>query len=831
MASFFQAISMEYVVPGILQRLRAADVIRMAGLNAASQGQEYCRIGAVHDAQRRGTALSGIVRTSQDPVAAQDNDDDGPLYYVVEVEVQSETTWTSACTCEASSALLCVHAAALLYHWLAHPEEFATRLTEEQTDGKAARELLRQIPTQKKESVKPIHPGSSSSPITFTGFTGLAGHTSLSTPLAEAAPSWELADLLEQMGLGELRNIAREYDAPTSGLSRQQLVESLAETMRQPEAVRRIAAKLEKTQRQLLAAVTLAGGIVSDDDLRGLFERFGLGRPSSQLQHALSTLQRKALLFRTSLNTSGAQRSGVSGMLLDIHWFVPLEVRAALRVTVPTTIFSTEQTGQEQQVTLRQQRPFRLLDDLLLVARALDGYHIESNSDRQEHAASLRAAVEAQSNVNANIRGSGGDGSVPMPPPGDVPPSALVDYLHAQLSLPPEILRFVIRLLRLAELLYRDDENASSLRALPNVAELLLGPHRPEIARDLFTLWVTQSSYTELYDLQEEGLHLRCRGTALNFPMLRVGELDTENRDARQILLSLLAQVPSLQWVSFHAFARFVWRLHPLFLQRKQRQYAAPHWWIEREHGRPLQPLRVQEWFQAEALYLSRLLCGPLSWWGACDVALDQDGHLLAFRLTPVAQWLFHGVYENGELDETKVDQDYHTATGPLELEIVGAEEVRIACRASLWPAIAVLEAFAQTAGVHGEHLRYFVTPKALGEALSKGKQPSRLVNLLRPVAERLTQPGPLRMVEQLERWIASYGRTRLYTGVTLLETVDTVVMRELSVTTALDEQVIQTIHPTLRVVKRSGAEQIMDELKKRGQPALLHDEDVYGAD
>jgi hypothetical protein len=818
---------MEYIVPGTLQRLRAADVIRMAGLNAASQGQEYCRIGAVHDAQRRGAVLSGIVRTSQDSVVAQDSNGDGSLDFAVEVEVQSETSCTSACTCGAGSALLCVHAAALLYYWLAHPEEFATCLTGEHTDGRAARKSLRQVPMQKKESVKLARPGSGSMTL-----TGLADSISLSTPLAEAAPSWKLVDLLEQMGLGELRNIAREYNAPTSGLSRQQLIESLAETMSQPEAVRRIAAKLEKTQRQLLAAVTLAGGIVSEDDLRGLFERFGLGRPSSQLQHALSTLQRKALLFRTSLNPSGSQRSGLSSVLLDIHWFVPLEVRAALRVTVPTTIFSTEQAKQEQQVTLRRERPFRLLDDLLLVARALDGYHIESNSDWQEHAANMRTG-EARGTMNTGNRGSGGDGSVPMPPPGDIPQPALVDYLRAQLPLPPRVLRFAVRLLRLAELLYLNDESGSSLRALPHVAELLLGKHRAEVARDLFTLWVTQSSYAELYDLQEEGIHLRCRGSALNFPLLRAGELDTENRDARQTLLSLLTQVPSLQWVSFPAFARFVWRLHPLFLQRKQRQYAAPHWWIERERGHPLQPLRVQEWFQAEALYLSRLLCGPLCWWGACDVALDQDGRLLAFRLTPVARWLFQNVYGDGELDEIKVGQDYHPPVNPLESElaIVGAEEVRVACRAALWPAIAVLEAFAQAAGVHGEYLRYFVTPKALGEALSKGKQPSRLAHLLRPVAERLAQPGPLRMVEQLERWIASYGHTRLYTGVTLLETVDTVVMRELSVTTALDEQVVQTIHPTLRVVKRSGVEQIMDELKKRGQPALLHDEDVYGAE
>ncbi|HEY7414587.1 MAG TPA: hypothetical protein VH593_05305, partial [Ktedonobacteraceae bacterium] len=577
----------------------------------------YCRIGAVHDAQRRGAVLFGVVRTSQESVVIQDNKDDESFYYAVDVEVQSETAWTSTCTCETNASLLCVHAAALLYHWLAHPEEFVTRQVGEQAGGKTAREPLRQALMQKKETVKFVRP---------------VAFTSSSISFAEAGPSWELVDLLGQMGLGELRNIAREYGAPTSGLSRQQLVESLVETMQQPEAIRRVAATLEKAQRQLLAAVTLAGGVVSDDDLRGLFERFSLGRPSSQLQNALFTLQRKALLFRTSLSASGSQRSGLSGVLLDIHWYVPLEVRAALRVTVPTTIFSTENAGQEQQVILRQERPYHLLDDLLLVARALDGYHVEPDSDWQEHVASLRA-VEAQ----GGIRGSGGDGSVPMPPPEDTPPPAMVDFLHARLPRSPEMLRFAIRLLRLAEFLYRDDD-ASSLRVLPRVAELLLGEHCTEVARDLFTLWITQSSYDELYDLQEEGVHLRCRGTALNFPVLRVGELDAENRDALRSLLSLLAQVPPLQWVSFSAFARFVWRLHPLFLQRKQRQYASPHWWIERERGRPLHPLRVQEWFQAEALYLSRLLCGPLSWWGACDVALNQDGRLLAFRLTPVAQ-------------------------------------------------------------------------------------------------------------------------------------------------------------------------------------------------
>ena len=52
---------MEQVVPSVLQRLRAADIIRMAGLTVASLGQEYCRTGMVHNTQRQGTCLSGTV--------------------------------------------------------------------------------------------------------------------------------------------------------------------------------------------------------------------------------------------------------------------------------------------------------------------------------------------------------------------------------------------------------------------------------------------------------------------------------------------------------------------------------------------------------------------------------------------------------------------------------------------------------------------------------------------------------------------------------------------------------------------------------------------------
>jgi len=110
--------------------------------------------------------------------------------------------------------------------------------------------------------------------------------------------------------------------------------------------VRRIAAALEKPQRQLLATLTLAGGSMSDEDLRSLFERFSFGQPD-KIQGILLSLQGKGLLLRTSLNSSPQQRIGLSGLLYDMGWYVPAEVQAALRVSVPVTPFDVQRAAEE----------------------------------------------------------------------------------------------------------------------------------------------------------------------------------------------------------------------------------------------------------------------------------------------------------------------------------------------------------------------------------------------------------------------------------------------------------------------------------------------------
>jgi hypothetical protein len=804
---------MENVVPGILQRLRAADIIRMAGLTTASLGQEYSRLGAVQQPQRAGTRLSGIVDTSHLSIAMSQEEEgeetEGKRHqFAVEVDIKSPTSWESTCACNASATLLCWHAAALLYYWLAHPTTFTT-VVEESVSSDATRSV------QEKEEQVTITQTPKPSRIANSSNTGRAV-TMQSGPV----PVGDLLSMLSQMGLSDLRAIAREYEIVPNGLGRQQLAEVIQEALQQPEAVRRVATTLEKAQRQLLAALVLAGGAMSDDDLRGLYERFSLGQPN-QYQTILITLQSKALLVRASLNSAGPQRIGLSGALLDVGWYVPLEVRAALRVMVPVTLFRAEASGEE--LRLQHSRPLGLLADLLLVARTLEGYHLEQQDEWLERKASAR-----MSDMPSVRLPSGSDGSAPIPPPLDTPSSSMLTVLQSALECPPAFLRFAVRLLRLADILHQDDSGKPYLRVLPDAAQLLVGPTSVEAVRDLFELWLTQSSYEELFELQEEGVRLRCRATSLSIPLIRPGELDSENGEARQLVVTLLSQAPLNQWISFPAFARFLYRLNPLYLQRRQRLFSSPHWWLELDEGRQLRPLSLGDWSRAEALYLARLLRGPLHWWGICDLAHTADGRLLAFRLTPIAGWLLHGKAPA----QPPAALDYQNLAASLE--IVDSEEVLIASSTQAWPMLAVMEQFAEVMGVQRGRLRYRLTPKALGEALSRGKQTTHLLEMLHKLAEQqgVVEEAPLsQMLVHLERWIASYGRVRLYRGVTLLETADTLVMRELAATTSLQEQIVQTVHPTLLILKQAGAERMIEDLKRRGQSPLLHNKGFYGAE
>ena len=820
---------MDNVVPGALRHLREADIMSMAGLELAALGQEYYRIGAVHSTMRQEVQLTGIVEVPDQAfektvsptnavgkVQGTGHVEPEPGRYLVKVKIQGTSAWSATCSCNvpSDSLSICPHAAALLYQWLAHPLSFISPASDsnfpEMPSSQQRAEPLDGVHESEVLPESTIERYARQAEQTFEPSAGLPGGQ-VTVPLGN------LTEMLTQLGLSELRAIAREYDVTKAGLSKQQLVEAIVELLKQPEVVRRVVGSLEKQQRQLLAAITLAGGAVTDDELRGLFERFSLGYPN-QLQGALAALRGKCLLLRTSFNASLQQRMSLVGSLLEVGWYVPAEVRAALHVTVPVTPFEVRpgKDGEAGTAKVEQARPYALLEDLLLVARALDGYQLGKEDEESDHSANrgeLRGHLVGSPTVSTSRL-------VTLPPPPGMPSPALLSSLQAVVPRSPTFLRFAIRLLRLVDILYKDDAEAPYLRALPTIARLLLGPTRREVARDLFKRWLTRPTYAELFDLQEEGLRLRFRTGPLGRPALRTGELEAENGEARQVLVALLAKVPLNQWVSFSAFARFVYRLNPAFLQRRQSIFSLPAWWLEREEGRPLQPTQLNDWMRVEGRYLNRLLCGPFHWWGLSDLALSSAGQLQAFRLTPLA-----GLLLNGTTGSRHVIRDDEQARASM-LTISQAGDILISCSSSVWQLVELIEDFAEVAGVQSGQLRYRLTARSLGDALSRGLHPGDLLQALHQHAgagEPLTS-----MLERLEQRIASYGRVRLYTDVTLLEVADAPVMRELAAITPLEEQVVRAIHPTALILKKQGAERIVQDLKRRGQTPLLHEEESF---
>src|SRR5438309_6428855 len=382
---------MDDVVPGALQRLRAADIIRMAGLSIASLGQEYCRIGAVQATLRRGAQLLVVVEISNsgngtvvspanrvevvEPISPEQR------RYVVDVEIQSSTLWLTHCSCNPVSHSICQHVAALLYQWLAHPMTFVT------PPAHSMHSSTKTSPLKREEVALPV--GEQKSALKSVHQPGPRGYVAV---LRAPTPPGNLTDILAQMGLSELRSIAREYDITPTGLNKQQLADAIVEVLNHPEVVRRVASALEKPQRQLLATLTLAGGSMTDDDLRSLFERFAFGQPD-KLQGVLLALQSKGLLLRTSLNSSPQQRIGLSGSLFDLGWYVPAEVRAALHVPLPITPFNIEKEADGDTGTPKIQRveAYSLLADLLLVGRALDGYRLEHDDEKDERSGTVRS--------------------------------------------------------------------------------------------------------------------------------------------------------------------------------------------------------------------------------------------------------------------------------------------------------------------------------------------------------------------------------------------------------------------------------------------------------
>src|SRR5260370_3123286 len=205
------------IIPGALERQSESDIVSMAGLMVASLGQEYYRKGAVHATKRQGALLSGIVEVSNTIPNQNASTTNSTLEsqqaifptldsYFTEVELRDRISCNVTCSCKQStvqSAVVCSHAAALLFYWLAHPLNFQKA---PHTHPSPAPQLFEQSSVQS--------PVENDNVMTETKHSQAPAQTRPLQALQTSLPFSNTFEILVQLGLSELRAVARAYDIP-----------------------------------------------------------------------------------------------------------------------------------------------------------------------------------------------------------------------------------------------------------------------------------------------------------------------------------------------------------------------------------------------------------------------------------------------------------------------------------------------------------------------------------------------------------------------------------------------------------------------------------------
>ncbi|MGH2504612.1 MAG: hypothetical protein ACRDID_19055, partial [Ktedonobacterales bacterium] len=493
------------------------------------------------------------------------------------------------------------------------------------------------------------------------------------------------------------------------------------------------------------------------------------GRPVSALRSAFTTLERHGLVFAAVAPSTGGEAGDEHGWRRLKGWRLAPETRDALPHELPIPIHerplpaptSAGGTGARTRLRVEAGSARSLLLALALLARAPAPLGPLSQPLLASSPSSPSGASGGAESARGERRGRSGSALMPE----DLP-----DGQAQELARGVGVDVAIARVARRTLLWLRAQDGAAAPAAdLARVPP----PARPHAYRASFRVWLAARSPGELIDLERQTRRVRLRYDHTH-DAFRPAALAEEAAEARAWLVRLLSQSPPGAWRRVADLLDLIWRVHPLFLRGRQMAFSAPAWRIERiADGRPLRPTVRAEWDAAEGAYIAALLAGPLRWWGALDLASDEEGAPVAFRLTALGQFLL-GQTPDEDL-ERRASAALNFDWGPMAtLTRDGA----LATQPLVAPPtlLDLLERWAAPPTLAGGRLIYSFGADQACANFDLGLRPEDALATLRTLGlARAAQT----LAPRLEGWRAGYGDARLTAGLTLVEGRDEATLRE----------------------------------------------------
>ena len=274
------------------------------------------------------------------------------------------------------------------------------------------------------------------------------------------------------------------------------------------------------------------------------------------------------------------------------------------------------------------------------------------------------------------------------------------------------------------------------------------------------------------------------------------GDWQNDPRRARQAILDFLANVPTATWWSLPAFVTAVRQQQPDF-QRPAGDYDS--WFLrDQQSGEFLRGF--EHWDDVDGALLRYLICGPLHWLGAVDLASPSAEALpAAFCFTAWAADLLQGEVPEGfgaeDMTGLQVRSDARLFI-PRRLQRLARYQVA---------------RFGEWEKETPEGYQYRLTPASLERARKQGLTVGHLLALLRKHAGLV----PPSLARALERWEQHGAQARLEAMVVLRVTTPEV-LQALRASRAA-RYLGEPLSPTVVAIMPGAAQKVLAALAELG--------------